>query len=256
MTIIRGKNFGMNLKEYVHFRKPYPRTLFEELFKMRSSPRHPCKILDLGCGTGLSTEPLIKKNISVTGLDPDGRMIGYARRHAKKAGLFVNYTKGVAEHLPFDDESFDAITIGSAFHWFSNKKSMQEIYRVLKKKGVIFLYWLYEDDPIQMVPREVFRSYGVKRIQKRKTNPNDVFRFLGRYGFNSLKTSSVAYRVKFSIREWIGSAKTASDFSLLSKSEKKSFVKDLTLRLKELFKSKKTLEVRRIIHICSGKKEE
>ena len=68
------------------------------------------KILDIGCGTGKSTEPLIKifKNAEIVGCDPDAAMLAEAKASAKKLGLPIEYVEGRAERLPFVDDSFDA----------------------------------------------------------------------------------------------------------------------------------------------------
>src|ERR1039458_10657475 len=42
---------------------------------------------------------------------------------------------GVAESIPADDESFDAVTVGDAFHWLDPARALAEIARVPRASG-------------------------------------------------------------------------------------------------------------------------
>lgn len=57
------------------------------------------KILDIGCGGGLVSEPLARMGADVTGLDADDVAIGVARDHADANGLDIRYLNDNAEDL-------------------------------------------------------------------------------------------------------------------------------------------------------------
>ncbi|MEM7399735.1 MAG: bifunctional 2-polyprenyl-6-hydroxyphenol methylase/3-demethylubiquinol 3-O-methyltransferase UbiG [Pseudomonadota bacterium] len=69
----------------------------------RDPKEPPCleglRILDIGCGGGLVTEPLARLGASVTGIDPAPETIAAAKAHAKGAGLTINYQATTAEAL-------------------------------------------------------------------------------------------------------------------------------------------------------------
>lgn len=46
--------------------------------------------------------------------------------------------------LPFEDETFDVVTIAQAFHWFADEEALTEIARVLKRKGFVSMIWNLE----------------------------------------------------------------------------------------------------------------
>jgi ubiquinone/menaquinone biosynthesis C-methylase UbiE len=132
MSTKLGK-FGEFVKQYEKARKPYPPEVFAYLKKL-SSANDP-NILDLGCGTGISTRQLAKVG-RVIGCDPDPIMLRAAKNHKR-----INkekYVLGKAEKLPFKNQTFDVVTAFSAFHWFNNDKSIKEIRRVLKPGGIVF----------------------------------------------------------------------------------------------------------------------
>lgn len=83
------------------------------------------KMLDVGCGTGISSE----FNCNVTGIDPSLSLLTLNKNKNKIAGM--------AESLPFKDSSFDYVVSITAIHNFSNiKKSIGEIKRVGKEEFV------------------------------------------------------------------------------------------------------------------------
>ena len=49
------------------------------------------KVLDIGCGGGLISEPMARLGANVTGIDASEKNINIAKLHAKKSGLKINY---------------------------------------------------------------------------------------------------------------------------------------------------------------------
>lgn len=90
-------------------------------------------ILDVGCGTGISTRQLAEKGGVVIGCDIDINMLTAALRHRHTN---VAYVQGQAKTLPFRSGIFDAVTAFTAFHWFTDKRSLKEFKRVLKPTGL------------------------------------------------------------------------------------------------------------------------
>ncbi len=67
------------------------------------------RILDIGCGGGLLSEPLARLGASVTGVDASERNIKTAMTHAARTGLSIDYRCGAAELLAEAGEQFDAV---------------------------------------------------------------------------------------------------------------------------------------------------
>jgi 2-polyprenyl-6-hydroxyphenyl methylase/3-demethylubiquinone-9 3-methyltransferase len=67
------------------------------------------RVLDIGCGGGLLSEPLARLGAAVTGVDPSAANIAAAKRHAGQGGLAIDYRCGSAEDLLAANETFDAV---------------------------------------------------------------------------------------------------------------------------------------------------
>jgi 2-polyprenyl-6-hydroxyphenyl methylase / 3-demethylubiquinone-9 3-methyltransferase len=67
------------------------------------------RILDIGCGGGILSEPLARLGGSVLGADPVAINIEVARRHASDVGVIVDYRCTTAEALADAGERFDAV---------------------------------------------------------------------------------------------------------------------------------------------------
>jgi len=67
------------------------------------------RVLDIGCGAGLLTEPLARLGAEMTGIDPAEKNIAAARTHAAESGAMIDYRDTTAEALAGAGEQFDVV---------------------------------------------------------------------------------------------------------------------------------------------------
>ena len=104
------------------------------------SEKNPTNILDIATGTGDLAINLTKTNASqIIGLDISEGMLDVGRKKISKKQLdnTIEMVVGDSENLPFDANSFDAITVAFGVRNFENLKiGLAEILRVLKPNGL------------------------------------------------------------------------------------------------------------------------
>ncbi|MBB4955733.1 2-polyprenyl-6-hydroxyphenyl methylase/3-demethylubiquinone-9 3-methyltransferase [Agrobacterium vitis] len=67
------------------------------------------RILDIGCGGGLLSEPIARMGANVLGADASAKNIGIASTHAAQTGVNVDYRAITAEQLAANGETFDVV---------------------------------------------------------------------------------------------------------------------------------------------------
>ena len=104
---------------------------------------NPDKVLDIATGTGDLAINLAKTGASkIVGLDLSEGMLAVGRKKIadQKLSEKIEMVQGDSENLPFEDNSFDAITVAFGVRNFENlKKGLEEILRVLKPGGVFVI---------------------------------------------------------------------------------------------------------------------
>ncbi len=92
------------------------------------------RVADIACGTGILADR-IERDLhpaQVYGVDMSEGMLNQAR--ARSTG--VQWLRGPAEQLPFEDGALDAVVTTSAFHFFDQPAALRDFHRVLSPGGL------------------------------------------------------------------------------------------------------------------------
>ena len=96
------------------------------------------KILDIGCGGGLISEPMARLGAKVTGIDASEKNINIAKLHSEQSNLNINYIKIAPENLN-EIEKFDVIlNLEIVEHVDNVNLYIKSCYKLLKKNGLMF----------------------------------------------------------------------------------------------------------------------
>jgi SAM-dependent methyltransferase len=92
------------------------------------------RVADIACGTGILADRIQRElhPAEVYGVDMSEGMLNQAR--ARSTG--VQWRRGPAEKLPFDDGALDAVVTTSAFHFFDQPSALRDFHRVLAPGGL------------------------------------------------------------------------------------------------------------------------
>ena len=142
---------------YTPQRSGYSNELYNTILGFGLNPRH--HVLDVACGAGTASRPLIENGFRVTGVDDSAAMLALARERLP-AG---NWVDGRAEALPLAAGSVDAAICAQAFHRLDAVRAFGEIVRTVKPRGVVAIWWksLATDDPVKVLRDAVTREFGI-----------------------------------------------------------------------------------------------
>jgi len=140
-----ARSFDSVAEQYERARPEYAEAgvdwLVEELRLRAGDP-----VLDLAAGTGKLTRQLVRRDLSVVAVEPGDEMRAVLKRVLPEVAALT----GTAEAIPLHQWSFDAVTVGQAFHWFEPEAALAEIKRVLRPGSGFALLWNRwdEEDPL------------------------------------------------------------------------------------------------------------
>jgi len=148
-----AQTYDKNFISYYHFYY-----LNKQVTKLLN-PQRGSSVLDIGFGTGLLLDQLLRsdKDLRLYGLDISEEM--YKKAEAKFSGNpRVNLTLGSANKLPYADGAFDYVTcVHSLHHHADTQQSLKEMYRVLKPGGKVVVI----DPSIDGFLRKIFLKLSV-----------------------------------------------------------------------------------------------
>jgi ubiquinone/menaquinone biosynthesis C-methylase UbiE len=157
----------------------------ERVMRLCTDGAHLLSALDVGTGTGVFAETFADASLRVTGIDPNARFLDVARRLVPG----VEFLEGVAEHLPFQDASFDLVFLGQVLHETDDPAAALGEARRVALKRVALLEWPYQSEEIgpPLAHRiesskilELAKSAGFVSIQKIELARLDFYRLTPR----------------------------------------------------------------------------
>ena len=132
--------FSDRVEYYIKSRPHYPPALLEFMRdRLGFTPGH--VVADVGSGTGILTEMLLRHGNVVYAVEPNEPM-----RRAAEQLLVHHYPNfrsigGTAEATTLPDREIDLVTAGQAFHWFDPARTRAEFQRILRRGGWVVLVW-------------------------------------------------------------------------------------------------------------------
>ncbi len=107
--------------------------------KQKKAPLKNMRILDIGCGGGLLSEPICRLGAQITGIDASKKNIEVAKLHAKKNNLKIDYICTSPEKLEIKHQ-FDVILNMEIVEHVENVNFfLKSCSKLLKKNGIMFV---------------------------------------------------------------------------------------------------------------------
>ncbi|MCB0631855.1 MAG: class I SAM-dependent methyltransferase [Saprospiraceae bacterium] len=161
---------------YDRYRPSPPSDLLQQAIRYTRNEQD-VRVVDLGCGTGISTLAWSGLAEDITGVEPSEAMLDFARRKLSAQPGKVSFLQAYADHLPFSDQSIDIVSCSQSFHWMEPVSTLKEANRVLRPGGVFVIYdcgWPPSCDwQAEQAYRRLFQ--GVSLLSEQLEGPKAVF---------------------------------------------------------------------------------
>jgi len=154
------------------------------------SPFAGLRILDIGCGGGLLSEPMARLGASVVGADAAERNIPVARLHAEQSGLDIDYRYTTAEALAEAGEQFDAVLNMEVVEHVADPLAYLSACQALLKPGGIMCCSTINRNPKSFAMAIVGAEYVMRWLPKgthewsKFITPDELFHLLSKAGLD------------------------------------------------------------------------
>ncbi len=115
----------------------------KDLDQTSKQPFKELKIIDIGCGGGLISEPMANLGADVTAIDASEKNIKVAQIHSEKSGLKINYQQSLVEDFAAkktNQGKYDVVlALEIIEHVADVEKFIENLAKLVKKDGIVFI---------------------------------------------------------------------------------------------------------------------
>ncbi len=200
-------DFGLTAKDYRTYRAGYPHELYKRLKKHGIGMKGQ-SILDIGTGTGYLARNFAKEGANVTGVDISEELLEEAKKIDQENNINIQYFHAKAENLPFSSSQFDVVTAGQCWHWFDGEKVLEEVRRVLDKRGKLVIVhsdWIPLDNNIVAQTEELILSYNPSWKGSGGTGVYpEWLTQVAKGGYTDIETFTFDHSITYNHEQWRG----------------------------------------------------
>jgi SAM-dependent methyltransferase len=187
---------------YAAFRPRYPDAVVAYLGR-DAGLRAEAVIVDVGFGTGLSSEPFLRCGHAVIAVEPNEAMRHEGERRLRNYSR-LRIVAGTAEDIPLADQCADAVMSASAFHWFDAAAARAEFRRILKPGGPAIVMGnsrRRESSPLMRAYNDVIQTFS-SNTGAHQHRDERVRAFLA--SSSSVTSHRIDYQESLNLREFLG----------------------------------------------------
>lgn len=183
------RRFADRVDDYIRYRPGYPEAAVDTL-ERETGLTGASVVADLGSGTGISSEPFLRRGCTVYGVEPNREMRQAAERLLGGRYPGFRSVDGSAEATTLPDAAADLVVAAQAFHWFDRAAASREAERILRPGGRAALLWnrrLTDTTPFAAAYEELLLAFGTdyRRVDHRNVGPAELAEFFGAGGYQA-----------------------------------------------------------------------
>ena len=165
----------------------------------RAAPFAGLRLLDIGCGGGLLSEPMARLGAGVVGADAAPRNIPVARLHAEQAGLKIDYRHTTAEDLAAAGEQFDVVLNMEVVEHVSDPLAYLTACQQLLKPGGLMICSTLNRNPKSYLMAIIGAEHVMRWLPKgthdwtRFITPDELYDLIRRAGLDPVDRKGMVF---------------------------------------------------------------
>lgn len=188
------QRFSARAGAYARARPGYPDAAVAALTQALALAKD-ATIVDLGCGTGLSSEAFLRAGFRVIGVEPNEAMRQHAAQLSEQQPRFT-VVNGRAEATTLQTACADLAIAAQAFHWFDVQATRREALRILRRPPLAALVWndrRAQGSEFARGYEELLVRYGIDYllVQRRHEQADRVEQFFGNDRWRTISVTHI-----------------------------------------------------------------
>ncbi len=157
------------------------------------------RILDIGCGGGLLSEPMARLGAEVVGADAAARNIPVARVHAEQSGLMIDYRHTTAEAMAAADEQFDVVLNMEVVEHVADPQAYLTACQQLLKPGGLMICSTLNRNPKSFVMAIIGAEWVMRWLPKgthdwaKFITPDELYALIGKAGLTPVDRKGMVF---------------------------------------------------------------
>jgi len=222
--------FSNQASLYAQYRPGYPRELYEYILQQVNNRQ---RAWDCATGNGQAAVELAGYFEQVMATDISEKQLQQAQPHEK-----ITYLVSTAEQTPFDDNSFDCITVAQAYHWFRFDVFEKEVHRIAKQ-GAVIAIWGYslvvcEDEAMNTLINTFYRETVGPYWDRERKYIDDQYTTVP-FPYEPLPSKDFKIQVQYNRQQFIGYLNTWSSVQHFIKAHQYNPVDELTAAIEQVW---------------------
>jgi SAM-dependent methyltransferase len=253
------QTFDSAAERYDAARPDYPHELFDDLVEL-AELRPGARLLEVGCGTGKATRPLLTRGFSVVCVELGAQLAEQARRNLVGTPFEIH----VEPVETWDDEAggFDLVYAATAWHWVDPALRYRKAHRLLRPGGHLAVWNALHAFPegfdpfftdIQTVYDAIGESYGEAWPPPTPDRAPDMADEIEATDlFENVRVRRYVWEMLYTAEEYIALLETFSGHLSMSASKRERLYDEVRKRINSRTEARVRRHWYAILHVARG----
>ena len=236
---VRALSFDANADGYDRFRPRYPEALFADLALLTELPED-ARVLEIGCGSGIATLPMVGRCRSLTCLEPGAELARIATHKLEKYSHCA-VVESTFEDWPIERGRFDLVYSAQAFHWLDPTTRFESVASALNPTGNLAIFGhasLGTDDALRSALDRAYQRHAPALASSSPTSwylPSGPIPDLFRESrlFADVTIRSYSWSTRYPTEDYVALLRTHSDHAMLAETDRRDLLHAISKEIED-----------------------